>query len=215
MKRFLGEDEDAKEKEDGRDSPGGIIVETLLNIRTVSALTLEEQRYQDYVEALAKSEGNIVSESVISGGLSGLSILIQQWVNALQFWWGGWLVSALVKVGQFLRHGIFSSSNIIFFFRPRKQIFTYPDKYEFNDFLTAMFSLLFSLFAIGAATQGMCLSFLRMLISSICCFGLPGSTALLLDVFPFWLKVWRIKNKPKKPLVDCFTSLIERVPLTL
>ena len=161
MKRFLGEDEGSEVVEDGCDSPGGIIVETLLNIRTVSALTLEEQRLDDYEKALAKAEGNVLSDSAVSGALSGLSIAIQQvscymgmyqtwacikllcstfillkilygipfntktkWVNALQFWWGGWL------------------------------IFNYPEKFAFNDFLISMFALLFSLFALGAAAQG-------------------------------------------------------------
>ena len=123
MKRFVGDDGSATE-EDGRDSPGGIIVETLLNIRTVSALTLEEQRFKDYTNALAKSEENIFSTSAVSGMLSGVSLLIQQWVNALQFWWGGWL------------------------------IYNYPTVFDFRDFLIAMFSLLFSLFSIGVATQG-------------------------------------------------------------
>lgn len=77
MKRFLGTDEN-EAAEDGNDSPGGIIVETLLNIRTVSALTLEEQRMKDYEKALAKAEGDLLPESVIPGVLSGLSIGIQQ-----------------------------------------------------------------------------------------------------------------------------------------
>jgi ATP-binding cassette subfamily B (MDR/TAP) protein 1 len=78
MKNFLGTDEGAEVVEDGCDSPGGIIVETLLNIRTVSALTLEEQRFEDYEKALAKADGNILKESAVSGSLSGLSIGIQQ-----------------------------------------------------------------------------------------------------------------------------------------
>lgn len=124
MKRFLGEDEGGEEVEDGCDSPGGIVVETLLNIRTVSALTLEERRYKDYEAAIVKAEGNVITNSAISGALSGLSIGIQQWVNALQFWWGGWLMA------------------------------NYPTKFGFEDFLISMFSLLFSLFALGAAAQG-------------------------------------------------------------
>jgi len=124
MKRFLGEDEGGDVVEDGTDSPGGIIVETLLNIRTVSALTMEEQRFKDYEKALARSEGNLIPDSAITGSLAGLSVGIQQWVNALQFWWGGWL------------------------------IFNYPDTFDFKDFLTSMFALLFSLFALGAAAQG-------------------------------------------------------------
>ncbi len=78
MKTFLGTDEGAEVVEDGCDSPGGIIVETLLNICTVSALTLEEQRFEDYEKALAKADGNILKESAVSGSLSGLSIGIQQ-----------------------------------------------------------------------------------------------------------------------------------------
>lgn len=124
MKRFLGEDEGGEVVEDGNDSPGGIIVETLLNIRTVSALTMEEQRFKDYEKALERAEGNVIPDSAVSGMLSGLAIGIQQWVNALQFWWGGWL------------------------------IFNYPEKFAFNDFLISMFALLFSLFALGAAAGG-------------------------------------------------------------
>ena len=45
-------------------------------------------------------------------------------MNALQFWWGGWL------------------------------LFKFPEQFAFNDFLISMFSLLFSLFALGAAAQG-------------------------------------------------------------
>ena len=77
MKTFLGADEN-EAAEDGTDSPGGIIVESLLNIRTVSALTLEDQRLKDYERALARAEGELLPESAISGTLSGLSIGIQQ-----------------------------------------------------------------------------------------------------------------------------------------
>jgi ATP-binding cassette subfamily B (MDR/TAP) protein 1 len=155
MKTFLGVDEGAEVVEDGCDSPGGIIVETLLNIRTVSALTLEEQRLKDYEKALAKVDGNTMKESAVSGSLSGLSIgiqqvrreilgdvplrgyltlvsskfilhtLVQQWVNALQFWWGAWLM------------------------------YNYPGAFTFNEFLVSMFALLFSLFSLGAAAQGL------------------------------------------------------------
>ncbi len=95
MKHFFGEDEGGETTKEGIESPDGIIVETLLNIRTVSALTLEERKFDDYKDALARSEENVVKESAISGLLSGLSLLIQEWVNALLFWWGGWLVSLL------------------------------------------------------------------------------------------------------------------------
>ena len=125
MKVMFGEDEGSSgDGKEGLSSPGGIIVETLLNIRTVAALNMERQRYKDYVQALQKSEPQAVLNSVKSGATSGLSMLIQQWSNALQFWWGGWL------------------------------LFNYPEVFTFEDFLVSMFALLFSLFALGAATQG-------------------------------------------------------------
>ena len=123
MKTMLGEDEGGDVKE-GLSSPGGIIVETLLNIRTVAALNMERQRYNDYVQALHKSDPHAILNSVKSGATSGLSMIIQQWSNALQFFFGGWL------------------------------LFNYPDVYTFEDFLVSMFALLFSLFALGAATMG-------------------------------------------------------------
>jgi ATP-binding cassette subfamily B (MDR/TAP) protein 1 len=45
-------------------------------------------------------------------------------VNALQLWFGGWL------------------------------LFNYPGTFSFNDFTISMFALLFSLFGLGAAFQG-------------------------------------------------------------
>lgn len=94
MKRFLGEDEGGEVVEDGKDSPDGIIVETLLNIRTVSALTLEQQRFEDYKQALEKAEGAVLPDSAVSGALSGLSIAIQQ-VSALS-----WYISYLADFLQ-------------------------------------------------------------------------------------------------------------------
>lgn len=93
MKKMLGEDlGDDEDGADGQNSPGGVIVETLLNIRTVSALTLEKKRYEDYKRALEREEPNVVKDSFMSGLTSGLSMFIQQWVNALQLWFGGYLL---------------------------------------------------------------------------------------------------------------------------
>jgi hypothetical protein len=50
-------------------------------------------------------------------------MFIQQWINALQLWFGAWV------------------------------LFNNPDKFEFKDFLISNFALLFSLFGLGAAFQ--------------------------------------------------------------
>jgi hypothetical protein len=55
MKTYAGEDEG---DEDGRDknSAGGIVIESLSNMRTVASLTLEEQRAAEYAQALRQTD---------------------------------------------------------------------------------------------------------------------------------------------------------------
>jgi ATP-binding cassette, subfamily B (MDR/TAP), member 1 len=128
MASFLGTDESTDNNggamsADGLRTPGGIVVETLLNIRTVAALTLEQQRFSDYKNALDKAEPNRFREALVKGSLSGSSAFIQQWVFALQFWFGAWL------------------------------LYNFPEDYDFSDFLIANFAMLFALFGLGAAFQ--------------------------------------------------------------
>lgn len=126
MKTRVGADEgNLDASNDGTNSAGGIIVETLVNIRTVSALTLERRRFQDYKQALLMSEPNYKFAAFMSGCASGLSLFIQQWVNGLLIWFGSWL------------------------------LFHFPSHYTFNDFLIANFSVLFSLIGLGTAFQDM------------------------------------------------------------
>lgn len=124
MKKMMGEDESVDNGQDELNSPGGIAVETLINIRTVAALTLENQRYADYENALDRNGTHYVRDGFLSGLSSGFSMGVQQWVNALQLWFGGWV------------------------------LFNNPTTYTFDAFLISMFSLLFSLFGLGAAFQG-------------------------------------------------------------
>jgi ATP-binding cassette, subfamily B (MDR/TAP), member 1 len=123
MKKHLGVDLGDDNAAEGLNTPGGVIVETLLNIRTVSALTLEKQRFEQYEEALKKSGANHAFQSLLSGLTGGLSMFVQQWVNALQMWFDGYL------------------------------LFHYPEDYEFKDFLISNFAILFSVFGLGAAFQ--------------------------------------------------------------
>ena len=125
MKIMLGEDESSdSSKPDELNSSGGIAVETLLNVRTVSALTLEKSRFKNYEDALDRESPNYIRASFVAGSAYGSSMFIQQWVNALQMWWGGYV------------------------------LFNYQG-FTFNDFLISNFALLFSLFGLGAAFQGL------------------------------------------------------------
>lgn len=80
-KQLLGQDQGADKRQDELNSPSGILVETLLNIRTVAALTLEQQRFEDYAKALVNTELNTFSEIFITGINGGLSAFMQQWAN--------------------------------------------------------------------------------------------------------------------------------------
>jgi len=123
MKQMVGEDLGADEEEN-EDSSGGIIVQTLMNMRTINAFNLERHVFEDYLELHDKEQGDTFWRSVKSGSASGYSMLIQQWVNALYFYWGGWLIHE------------------------------YPKLYNFQDFVIAQFALLFALFALGGSSVG-------------------------------------------------------------
>jgi len=125
MKQLMGEDEGVDNTKEEVASPGGIIVETLLNMGTISALTMEEERYRLYQEVTENSDSHYVRAGLTEGVLAGLSLFVQQWVNAMQLYFGGWL------------------------------LFKYPEKYAMNDFLISNFALMFSLFGLGAAFQDM------------------------------------------------------------
>merc|ERR1719343_1886034 len=123
MKQMMGEDATEDNKKEEASSPGGIIVETLINMGTVSALTMEEERYRIFQEAVNNTEENYVRSGLHQGALSGLSIGLQEWIFGLQFWFGGWLLTK------------------------------FPEKYDFYDLMVAMFALLFGIFSLGAAFQ--------------------------------------------------------------
>lgn len=113
MKMYMGEDEG--EIEEDEHSPGSIVVETLLNIRTVASLAIEKTREREFDEALAAENAHPVRTNIVKGSASGLGQFVQMWGMALMFWWGGYLLA---------NHG---------------------NSFTYRDFLISMFSLLFSL----------------------------------------------------------------------
>jgi ATP-binding cassette subfamily B (MDR/TAP) protein 1 len=122
-KTMLGEDQGDDHKENKEDA-AGIMVETLLNMRTVAALNLEQSRYNDYKTAVDAKDAHYVKNSTKEGLINGMAAGVEQWVNGLQFYWGGYLLT------------------------------NYPNQFSFQDFLVAMFALLLSLFGAGGAKIG-------------------------------------------------------------
>lgn len=123
MRLYFGEDEGSGEELD-MNSPGGIVVETLQNMRTVASLNIEKKRSEQYAKALRAEDPTPVRTNFVKGCATGLGQFIQMWGLALLFWWGGWLLS------------------------------TYPGKFEYRDFLISLFALLFGLEGMGFAAQG-------------------------------------------------------------
>ena len=122
MKMYMGEDEEVvKEDEDG---PGAIAIESLLNIRTVASLSLEETRLNDYTKALEKKNPERLLTTAKKCSLVASGQFIQMWGCALMFWWGGYV------------------------------LWKWPDSFTYRGFLISMFSLLFSLSGLGMAAQG-------------------------------------------------------------
>jgi len=124
MEKTMGKDETEKDEEvlDGS-TPGGIAVETLLNMGTVAALTMQDERYNMYEVALGNTDTDWMRVAFKSGILAGLSMGVQQWVFALLFYVGGVLIDK------------------------------YPTRYDFLDLNIALFGLLFGLFGLGIAFQ--------------------------------------------------------------
>jgi len=91
--QMIGEDEGDEEKKATEGSEGGILVETLLNIRTVAALCMEGKRSNAYSEALHhNNRTNTIPRNTIKGAGQGLGSFFQMWGYALMFYSGSWLM---------------------------------------------------------------------------------------------------------------------------
>jgi len=123
MKMYLGEDE-GDLSDGGENSSGGIVVETLLNIRTVASLTIEKMRTDEYARCLRAETAGSLKTNLLKGMASGFGQFSQLWGMALMFWWGGWLLA------------------------------NHSDKFSFRDFMVSMFALMFALSGMAAATSG-------------------------------------------------------------
>lgn len=79
MKMYMGEDESADEKEEDRNSSGGIVVESLVYIKTVASLSMEETRSAEYAEALKRENPKQFQTSLLRGLSFGVGQLISLW----------------------------------------------------------------------------------------------------------------------------------------
>lgn len=116
-------DEDASGPND-LENPDAIAIETLLNMRTVAALNIEQIKREEYSDALRSKHPIAVRDSCVRGATGGLAQLAQFWSMALLYWWGGFLLSK------------------------------YSDIWGFQDFLIAMFALIVSISGTALGSSG-------------------------------------------------------------
>lgn len=124
MKMYIGDDAAADDVMEDENSSGSIVVETLMSIRTVAALSIERMRANEYVRAISMESPSSLKSNALKGFASGLGVFVQFWGMALMFWWGGFLLNK------------------------------YPDSFTFRDFLISLNSLLFSLSGLSVAIMG-------------------------------------------------------------
>lgn len=126
MKMYLGEDEGAEDKKlkESEGSSGSIVVETLMSIRTVAALSIERMRANEYERAINMESPSSLKTNLFKGLAAGLGLFIQFWGIALMFWWGGYLMV------------------------------NFPGAFSFRGYLISLNSLLFSLSGFSVALMG-------------------------------------------------------------
>ena len=125
MKMYMkGEDEGDDDMLDNEHSPGGIVIESLLNIRTIASLTLENTKLREYHDALWAENRKPLLNNFLKGSGFGLGQFFQFWGIALMFWFGAWILH------------------------------NHHDKFSFRDFLICMFGLFFSIYGLTVALEG-------------------------------------------------------------
>jgi ATP-binding cassette subfamily B (MDR/TAP) protein 1 len=125
MKMYLGEDDGGDNTKENEVGPGAIVVETLLNIKTVASLTIQKMRAAEYKEALMRQNPTSIKENGLKGFYAGLGLFIQMWGMGLMFWWGAYCLNR------------------------------WPNQFNSTrDFFISTFSLLFSLSGLSAAIMG-------------------------------------------------------------
>ena len=90
--QMMGTDEGDITKTALESSEGAVVIETLVNIRVVASLSMEQDRVERYVTALAKKNNPGFVHNMIKGTGQGLGSFFQMWGYALMFYFGSWLL---------------------------------------------------------------------------------------------------------------------------
>jgi ATP-binding cassette subfamily B (MDR/TAP) protein 1 len=90
--QMIGQDEGDIEKTSLESNEGAVVIETLVNIRVVASLSMEDDRVKTYADALARKSNPGFVRNMISGTGQGLGSFFQMWGYGLMFYSGSWLL---------------------------------------------------------------------------------------------------------------------------
>ena len=90
--QLRGSDEGDIEKTAMESSEGAVVIETLVNIRVVASLSLEDARVKTYADALARKGHKSLCRNCLAGTSQGLGSFFQMWGYGLMFYFGSWLM---------------------------------------------------------------------------------------------------------------------------
>lgn len=90
--QMLGSDEGDIEKTALEGNEGAVVIETLVNIRIVASLSMEQERLKTYATALERKNSRTLFKNMLSGTGQGLGAFFQMWGYALMFYFGSWLL---------------------------------------------------------------------------------------------------------------------------
>jgi ATP-binding cassette subfamily B (MDR/TAP) protein 1 len=82
-------DEGGEVEDPMANSSAGIVVESLLNIRTVASLTIEGKRLEQFDQAMTREDPHPIRSNFLKSSTGGFSQIIQYCGFALMFWFGG------------------------------------------------------------------------------------------------------------------------------
>jgi hypothetical protein len=95
MKMYVTGEDEGDDTMEVEGSPQGIVVESLLNVRTIASLTMEEKKLEEYSDALHKEDLHPMRNNCIKGSGSGLG-------QFFQFWGMGLMVRSIYSRAYFV-----------------------------------------------------------------------------------------------------------------
>lgn len=102
---YMAPPDEGDDSVEHKHSPGGIVIESLLNVRTIASLTMEDMKLEEYSEALCEEEAYPWRTNCIKGSGAGLGQFFQ--------------VSTRKEYDEAVRHAL-PISNMIFLLSRRK-----------------------------------------------------------------------------------------------